>query len=1130
MLRFFIVLALIPLMAFAVGRLQNEDFKSEAELVAAGGTKAQLLNDTKIYVTADAQNVTLYEALTSQLFGFPSPLTTKGDIIVHNGTAETRLPVGPDGNFVIADSTTDTGWNWTNTGIFNIFPSYFQGSIQWDITPNCLWGTSSSTLNPYDADLDCDDNPRTVLGSLVDYSSGQNPHFGIPDLKTNGTYRVFYEGTFYKAQTNSNGCLYRLSYENDTKKTNIQKIASSGGSTVSPLLSWDIQFSDNSNGVVKLESASENNTDNCHVDVRTTDFKISVYFFPDSESTLIAKRSNTRYSAGLVMAYSGSTIPSGWATADGSCLLKDDYPDLFNNIGTAHGECTVSTSNDGFNLPDLRGKFVRGVDGGSGNDPDAATRTAPTGGNSGDNVGSLQADAFKSHTHQWQHLNDADSNTSNAGGDGGGSTITRNTLATGGSETRPKNVYLYYIVKLYNDDYVVADISDFPEIVLEELTATPSNPQSGYKKIYAKDDGKVYTLNSSGTETEVGSGSGGGSDGLLEGDDYNFEASTGNWYTTTSTTDFIGGSSSLGLSASTSSPLWGAKSLTCLGDENEDGQSCAVAIPIPVAMQRDDAKIEVCYYHEGTNIDATNYYTHLIIDNDLSDVGGANRILSEEIQTSNRSWRCTQFPGAETRAEVISAFLLESSAASGSSIVLKAENFRVRELETFQVDQTGWVGGASMAGAANCLFATDGAGAAFAYRDFPTDTDCPDYVAQEGSQITAANEQLKISIPNVKTAGKYEITIDAVMNAGNATSSECSYRIYNNTDAQVFFGGGGTRYGSSANDSDTLRSLTATDRFTSTGTKELVLQAAPTTGTHTCRVFADNASRRIFWTVKYIPDEKATVFGQQANEYNKPVTKTDSTTITANGFGTISLLDFQMQKLGDRAFFNGYFKAGTATASTAYIELPDGIEIDTSKITTTNGVGLVGTATQTLIATGPTTNAAPWPVFFDGSDTKKLFISYRNGAGVFTKMNGNTLINSNDGVTFKFDIPVKGWTADGKLVGTFNASQIQDVCFSHTYSETEIKCGVRNGVQMYRRCHTVGANITTSATIVTWAAGLNPIDKIHHSSTDTWSILAVSVGSARAHINYNSTSGNVEAVVDTYQVGIGTTFCMDYTK
>lgn len=47
-----------------MGILQNEDHKSESELVAAGGAKTQLLNDTKIYVTAKNINETLDDAIT----------------------------------------------------------------------------------------------------------------------------------------------------------------------------------------------------------------------------------------------------------------------------------------------------------------------------------------------------------------------------------------------------------------------------------------------------------------------------------------------------------------------------------------------------------------------------------------------------------------------------------------------------------------------------------------------------------------------------------------------------------------------------------------------------------------------------------------------------------------------------------------------------------------------------------------------------------------------------------------------------------------------------------------------------------------------------------------------------------
>lgn len=49
---------------------------------------------------------------------------------------------------------------------------------------------------------------------------------------------------------------------------------------------------------------------------------------------------------------------------------------------------------------------------------------------------------------------------------------------------------------------------------LDDQASTPSSPASGFYKIYAKTDGKMYLLNSLGAETAIGSGAGGGSGGI----------------------------------------------------------------------------------------------------------------------------------------------------------------------------------------------------------------------------------------------------------------------------------------------------------------------------------------------------------------------------------------------------------------------------------------------------------------------------------------------------------------------------------------------------------------------------------------------------------------------------------------
>lgn len=157
---------------------------------------------------------------------------------------------------------------------------------------------------------------------------------------------------------------------------------------------------------------------------------------------------------GGVIAYAGHTVPDGWLLCDGRLLNRANYSDLFDAIGTAWGNSNSSN----FRLPDMRGMFLRGVDnspteGTSNTDPNSSSRTTTnSGGNTGNNVGTKQDDEFKNHTHGIT-ANQRGAGTGISGvvshfGGGSNGTPTAVTIQnSGGSETRPKNVYVYYIIK-----------------------------------------------------------------------------------------------------------------------------------------------------------------------------------------------------------------------------------------------------------------------------------------------------------------------------------------------------------------------------------------------------------------------------------------------------------------------------------------------------------------------------------------------------------------------------------------------------------------------------------------------------------------------------------------------------------
>jgi microcystin-dependent protein len=166
--------------------------------------------------------------------------------------------------------------------------------------------------------------------------------------------------------------------------------------------------------------------------------------------SLVAPQSTALCPPGSVIAYMGTTAPPGWLMCDGTAYPTNQYPALFAVIGSSSG-----ASGTMFNVPDCRGLFLRGTDNGRGLDPDTASRTAVyTGENTGDAVGSYQADQFRSHNHEVTAYNggsftfgygSTDPNAATYGGSGNYPMSL--TSSAGGNETRPVNVYVNYIIK-----------------------------------------------------------------------------------------------------------------------------------------------------------------------------------------------------------------------------------------------------------------------------------------------------------------------------------------------------------------------------------------------------------------------------------------------------------------------------------------------------------------------------------------------------------------------------------------------------------------------------------------------------------------------------------------------------------
>ena len=180
--------------------------------------------------------------------------------------------------------------------------------------------------------------------------------------------------------------------------------------------------------------------------------------------------------SGSVFCMAVATVPSGYLECNGAAVSRTTYAALFAIIGTNYGTGNGSST---FNLPDLRGEFVRGFDNGRGADSGRSIASSQSGQNASHNhsFSDSGTTSTKSLTGSVQKISETFNNNGNTTGifskstgfnagftpgspdnnDTGSFSIDAShnhtfsvsgTTGSQGSEARPRNVAMMYIIKV----------------------------------------------------------------------------------------------------------------------------------------------------------------------------------------------------------------------------------------------------------------------------------------------------------------------------------------------------------------------------------------------------------------------------------------------------------------------------------------------------------------------------------------------------------------------------------------------------------------------------------------------------------------------------------------------------------
>jgi hypothetical protein len=517
--------------------------------------------------------------------------------------------------------------------------------------------------------------------------------------------------------------------------------------------------------------------------------------------------------------------------------------------------------------------------------------------------------------------------------------------------------------------------------------ATPSTPASGYNRVYAKPDGKVYNLTSAGVEAELGAGGGGGAKNYIQNPNAATDATTGVTYTNVT----AGRDSSGGLFEDTN--------FSFTIDSATDVVSFAADAFDPYLQNTGLCQAEFTWTADanGENVQAQVFRNGAVIGQKNLYTTGATSPATASI-----AFLCGDLVNATT-------FRIVGTAATTTALKLSQVKLTEASWSKDPVGST-WVGGITWPGAASCEWSRDNT----SFGDLPVDSDCtlPSGANVRGGGVSAPlTKYPHAPVTNMKVGSVYKITASGSI--GGPSAAQCAFRFSNGTDIAPagFITAGSTT---------TIPSIHGYMVATVSGAQNISIQAANNTSAG-CRITNTFTSSSLNIDVEEIPQNQAVVnLKAQSGDFgptNFAMTITGTTSNPTKGANT------EVAKYSRTASFMGInyslnqTGAGASGSGCYLFSVPGGESVDTNQVfaSTSSFNGVIGTA-KISNSTGSAQRKFGTVHVYDAT---RLWVAIQTTATDVDCLGSSNapLLDSAQLISFEVPrLPIKNWTKSNTAV------------------------------------------------------------------------------------------------------------------